>query len=82
MLYLEKISVESYSGYKANEIPRAFIFAGRRYIVQEVIDQWYEGGVRADAPIINYFKVWTDDGEEHLIRYDSYHDEWTIAIHR
>ncbi len=79
---LEKISVESYSGYKLHEIPRAFTFGGKRYIVEEVIDRWYEGGLESDAPIINYFRVLADDGKEYLIRYDTYHDEWTMVIRR
>jgi len=82
MLYLEKISVESYSGYKAHESPRAFTFGGKRYAVQEVIDQWYEGGVRSDSPIINYFRVRADDGKDYLLRYDSNQDEWTMVIRR
>lgn len=40
----ERIKVEYYSGYKANEHPIAFIFQGIRWEVQEIIDCWYEGG--------------------------------------
>lgn len=82
MWNLEKISVESYSGYKFDESPRAFTFGGKRYIVEEIIDRWYEGGLRSDAPIINYFRVLADDEREYLIRYDTYHDEWTMVIRR
>ena len=80
MWYLERISVESYSGYKLHESPRAFIFKGERYNVQEIIDRWYEGGLKSEDPIIDYFRVRTDDGGEYLIRYDSYRDEWTMII--
>lgn len=79
MLYLEKIGVESYSGYKLHENPRAFTFKGIRHTVQEILDRWYEGGIRADAPIINYFKIRADDGVEYLIRYDSSLDEWHLV---
>ncbi len=80
MWNLEKISVESYSGYKLHESPRAFTFRGRRYIILEIIDRWYEGSVRSDDPVINYFKVRVDDGRNYVIRYNSYQDEWDIVI--
>lgn len=80
MWKLEKISVESYSGYKLHESPRAFTFRGRRYTIREIIDRWYEGSVRSDDPVINYFKVRVDDGRNYVIRYNSYQDEWDIVI--
>ena len=79
-LYLERIEVESYSGYKLHESPRAFVFKGKRYIVEEIIDRWYEGGTKPEAPVVNYFKVRADDGVQYLLRYASYYDEWTLAI--
>lgn len=79
-LYLERIDVESYSGYKLHEYPSAFIYKGKRYLVQKIVDRWYEGGTRPEAPVVNYFKVLADDGAQYLIRYDTYHDEWTIAL--
>lgn len=76
---LEPIAVESYSGYKANESPRAFSYRNRRLIVQEILDRWYEGGMSREEPVVSYFKVLADDGQEHLIRYDAYHDQWTLV---
>ena len=76
---LEPIEVESYSGYKLHESPRAFIYKEKEYIIQDILDRWYEGGTKPDAPIINYFKVRTDNGTQYLIRYDSFHDEWTMV---
>ena len=78
--YLERIDVESYSGYKLHESPRKFIRGDEQYVVQENIDLWYEGCTKAGAPVVNYFKVRADDGKQYLIRYDSFHDEWTIVI--
>jgi hypothetical protein len=78
--YLEQIDVESYSGYKLHESPRKFIHEKKQYVVQEIIDRWNEGGIKPDVPIVSYFKVRTDDGKLHLIRYDSFHDEWTMVI--
>ncbi len=78
--YLERIEVESYSGYRLHESPRKFIYKKRRYVIQEIIDRWYEGGMKPDAPVVSYFKVRADDGKQYLIRYDSFHDEWTMVI--
>ena len=77
---LERINVESYSGYKLHERPVKFVYGGKPYIIHEITDRWYEGGTKPDAPIVNYFKVRADDGNQYLIRYDSYHDEWTLVL--
>ena len=77
---LERIEVQCYSGYRLNESPRAFLFHGRWHTVREVLDRWYEGGVKEEDPIIHYFSVGTGEGETHLLRYDSFHDEWTLVI--
>jgi len=77
---MERIEVRCYSGYRLNESPRAFLFLGKWHTVVEVLDQWYEGGVIAEDPIVHYFKVLTDEGETNLLRYDSFHDEWTLVI--
>ena len=77
---LEQIDVESHSGYKLHEYPKKFIREKKQYVIQEIIDRWYEGGLKPDAPIVSYFKVRADDGKQYLIRYDSFHDEWTMVI--
>ena len=81
-LWLERIDVESYSGYKLHEHPVAFCYKGERHLIQEITDRWYEGGRTPAAPIVNYFKVLTDDGKTHLLRYDTFHDEWTVVTPR
>ncbi len=76
----ERIQVECYSGYKANERPVAFIYGGRRHEVAEIIDRWYEGGLDPGNPAIDYFKVKTTDGEVFILRYLSLFDAWSIRI--
>gem|GEM_PF-2927975 len=56
------VTVECYSGFKANERPLAFIFQGYRREISEIQDRWYEGGVAPDRPIVDYFKVKADAG--------------------
>ena len=74
----EKISVECYSGFKANERPVAFTFQERRWEVAEIVDRWYEGGLKPGRPQVNYFKVRTVEGNLFLLRYLSLFDAWSI----
>ena len=76
----EKIAVECYSGYEANERPAAFTFQGRHWEVAEILDRWYEGGIEAGRPEANYFKVKTTEGNVFLLRYLSVFDAWSIRI--
>jgi hypothetical protein len=76
----EQIQVESYSGYKANERPVAFEYKGRRWKVSEIMDRWYEGGIDASKPEINYFKVRTSEGQVFLLRYLSLFNAWSIRV--
>ncbi len=41
----KEISVECYSGFKANERPIAFTCEGERREILEITDRWYEGGL-------------------------------------
>lgn len=74
----ERIHVECYSGYKANERPMAFTYQGRRHEVAEIIDRWYEGALDPTRPEIDYFKVKTTDGEVFLLRYLTLFDAWSL----
>lgn len=74
----ERIEVECYSGYKADERPLAFTYQGRRREVEEIVDRWYEGEVDPGRPTTNYFKVKTTDGDISILRYLSLFDAWSI----
>jgi protein-tyrosine phosphatase len=74
----EPIEVVSYEGYKANESPRSFEWAGRNFKVVKIVDRWYEGGLGDGADIKDYFRVNTDDGDTHIIRYNRLSDDWAI----
>jgi len=74
----EKVVVECYSGYKANERPVAFIYQGRRREIVEIIDRWYEGGIEPSKPPVDYFKVKTAEGEVFFLRYIALFDTWSI----
>jgi hypothetical protein len=79
-MQFEQIDVSTHSGFKADERPVSFIWRGRHYRIDAVIDRWYEGGIEAGAPALNYFKARTDTGSQYLLRYNSLFDAWAIAL--
>ena len=56
-----KLEVECHSGHKADERPVRFRLDGRQYIVEEVLDQWY------DPESISY-RVRAGDGNLYILR--------------
>jgi len=56
-----KLHVECYSGRKGDERPVRFSLDGRSYIVEEVLDRWYE-------PESVCFKVLADDSNHYILR--------------
>ena len=56
-----KLTVECYSGRKADERPTRFWVDGTQYRVEAVLDQWYD-------PESIYYKVLTDDGNVYILR--------------
>lgn len=67
------ITVQTYSGYKADERPVSFTVANRRIEVREILDQWQ--GVDH-----TYFKLIADDGNLYIIRHDKEADEWEMVM--
>ena len=76
----ERIEVECYSGYRANERPMAFTFQGRLWEVVEIVDRWCEGGLHPNQPALDHFKVRTTEGRLFLLRYNSLSDVWAIRV--
>ena len=56
-----KLSVECYSGRKADERPVRFWLGGRQYQVETVLDQWYD---REHV----FYKVRADDWNLYILR--------------
>ena len=56
-----KLEVDCYSGRKADERPVRFRMEGRQYLVDEVLDQWYD-------PDSICYKVRADDGNLYILR--------------
>jgi hypothetical protein len=74
-----EIKVECYAGYKADERPLRFAFAGRpgatQHEVREILDQWY--GVDYQC-----FKVRADDGDIYILRHEQSADRWRLDSFR
>ena len=67
----QKIEVNAYSGYKANERPISFILEDQKFEVHRIIDRWY--GEEND-----YFKVLADDGKIYQLRWHRTMDVWSL----
>jgi hypothetical protein len=76
----EVVQVEAYSGHRGMERPLAFVWRGRRYGVAEVVDRWYEGGMRPRDVKLDYFKVRVEDGAEFILRYNALFDAWAVRV--
>ena len=69
------VQVECYSGAKADERPVRFHLDGRKYAVEEVLDQWY-------GPEDTYFKLRADDGHIYILRHNPATDTWSLEAFR
>ena len=70
-----KVTVEAYSGYRANERPQRFRLEDRSYRVEEILDRWY-------GPDSLYFKVRAEDQNYYILRYWPDLDEWSLESFR
>ena len=79
-MVFEPISVRCYEGYKANESPRSFEWAGRTHNITKIVDRWYDGSLDGRSEATDYFKVQTDDGAIYIIRRNRLFDSWAIMV--
>lgn len=79
-MLFEQIEVSTHSGFKADERPVSFIWRGREHRIHEIIDRWYEGGLKPGDPSLSYFRVHSDDDRKYLLRYNGLFDEWAIVV--
>ena len=76
---LTRIKVECYSGYKADEYPRLFLWKNKEIEIDEVTDRWYQGEGTSGWPLANYFKVKTGGGEQFILKHELESDEWYLC---
>jgi hypothetical protein len=75
---LQRIQVECRGGHPHHEEPIAFHFRDRRYVIEEVVDRWYEGRNRPGHVGLDYYRVRTDSGV-FILRYNTLFDAWAIV---
>ncbi len=74
------VHVEAHAGFKADETPRAFLWQGRRVVIDEVVDRWYQAGRDPSAPSADYFKVLAEGGEVFILRRDNESLAWSLQV--
>lgn len=70
-----KLDVECYSGYKSDERPISFTLAGRKFMIEDVLDRWY-------GPDDDYFKVKAEDKNTYILKYNRREDLWSLTFFR
>jgi hypothetical protein len=79
-MQFERIDVSKHSGFKAGERPVSFIWRGREFQIYAIIDRWYDGGCKPEAPAFSYFKARIDNGRHYILRHNSLFDEWALVV--
>jgi hypothetical protein len=68
-----RITVDGYSGYKADERPVAFSLGKKTLRVTTILDRWY-------GPDHTYFKVLAEDSHIYIVRYHQANDQWELIF--
>jgi hypothetical protein len=71
----EKIEVIAYSGYRGEEIPRAFIHNREKIEVIDILRRWIEEASE-ERGAKRFFICKGSDGGIHKIFYDEKREEW------
>lgn len=76
----ERLDVISRDEYREAERPVAFVWRGRRFEVEEILDRWYEGHCDPTRMPLRYFRVKTASGEVVVLRYHEFFRAWGILV--
>jgi len=66
------VSVECYSGYKADERPARLKLKDGVKEITTIEDRWYSPGA-------TYFRVLVDDGDRYVLRHEEAQDVWSLS---
>jgi hypothetical protein len=72
------INVESYSGYKADEYPTCFYLENEKFEIIEILDRWYQSDFDPEWPQADYFKVFTAQDRQFLLKHEIEKDIWYL----
>jgi hypothetical protein len=75
--YTVTMQVQCYAGGKADERPLRFSLNDYKYLVEEVVDQWY-------GPEHAFFKLRADDGNLYILRHQTSvpNGQWELVSFR
>ena len=73
--HLLHIEVDCYAGYRGEETPRRFGYAGAQIEIVDVLDRWL-------APDHRYFKVRDRAGDLYILRHDTSSGAWELTFFR
>jgi hypothetical protein len=79
MRRLTPISVQTYSGYKADESPRAFFRSGSRHEILRVLATSLDAEVGQEGRFVRRFQVLTASGEQQTLLQDVERGDWFIV---
>jgi hypothetical protein len=68
---MKSVEVISYSGYRADESPRALKLGDTLLPITQIEDRWYSPGE-------TFFRVLTQAGDRYLLRHLEAQDIWTL----
>lgn len=68
-----RLEVTTYSGHSLDERPVRFSLDGREYVVEAVLDRWYE-------PEAVFYKLRADDGNLYILRQQTSTPEGVWAL--
>ena len=74
-MHEQLLSVETYSGFKADERPLRLRLGDRVLDVVQIEDRWYSPGE-------TYFRLLASDGDHYILRHVEAQDSWTLAAFR
>lgn len=62
-----RVTVETYSGYRADERPLRFVLDGETFDIESIEARWH-------SPDAEFFRVRTERGDVVVLRHDKYGD--------
>ncbi|MBD3223202.1 MAG: hypothetical protein GF313_00620 [Caldithrix sp.] len=79
-LIFEIAEVDSYAGYRGEERPVAIYYQQEKWVIETIIDQWFEGPLTAGKPSYRYFKVRTIKDRIFILRYNTSLHIWSVLL--
>jgi hypothetical protein len=72
---VQRVEVECYAGYRADERPVRFKLGAQTLEIEEVEDRWYSPGE-------TYFRVRVAGGDRYVLRQVEAQDVWSLEGYR